>query len=248
MGSGIVARSSHRARIVAVVLSASLVLGLGACTRVDSREPEGELDVDLEYVGDAVRIAVDPSLPLAVVVPGLGRIVGPSGAFSSPGHMVVRGVAAESPEDAVVTTEGPGVDVTFEGTELVSDLTVFFDDPSIGSIVPGDALPLVLHRPDGQPWEARALEFTPDGVPYLVTRDFSPNVLSWIQPPRWLTDSIDNAVNWWAGGTQSRGCDGSGPSWAWVQPTSQMVHLCTISNVDRSSGEVRAELQVQSNR
>ncbi len=240
----------RRRQPIAVATALALVLSLGACTAEPPPEAEdgGIPAPALQYVGDAIRVDVDPAEPLAVAIPGLGRITGPSGAFSESGQIVVRQLAADSPEGSLITADGPGVDVTFESTQLVSPLTVLFDDPAIGAALPGDALPLVLHRPDGSPWEALAVEFTPDGVPFLVTSDFSPNVLSWIQPPSWLTGVTDDVVNWFGGGTKSRGCEGGQPPWSWIASPSAQVHLCVISNTDQASGAVRAELQVQSNR
>lgn len=237
--------------MVASVTTAILVMSLTACIPSDpvSSSGEGEIEApSLEYLGDPIRIAVDPDLPLAVAVPGLGRITGPSGAFSTAGQIVVRQLAADSPEGSFVTAGGPGVDVSFESTQLVSPLTVFFDDPSVVSTVPDGALPLVLHRPDGAPWEARALDYTPDGIPYIVTDDFSPNVLSWIGMPKWVTDIPDNVNNWIVGTTRQRECVGGAPDWASLTTPSYLVHTCIISNTDAASGAVRAEMQVQSNR
>ena len=234
-------------RILASFVAAAMVVGLGACTARPSESGSDGIDLELSDLGEVVRVAVSPDDPLAVAVAGLGRITGPSGAFSSEGELVVHLLDADTPDDSFVTASGPGIDVTFEGTELLSPLTVFFDDPAIDIPEPGGTLPLVLHQPDGSPWEAVALDCTPDGVPYLITDDFSPNLLGSIDIPAFIQGIGEDIQNWFGGGISSRGCEGGGPDWA-SMALSELVHLCTITNVEQGSGAVRAELQIQSNR
>lgn len=235
-------------RVISAIVALALAIGVGACTAKPAEPDAGVVSPELSYVGDAIRANVDPDEPLAIAIPGLGRITGPSGAFSDEGQLVVRLLAAETPADSFVTADGPGIDVTFEGTELLSPLTVFFDDPAVAAAVPGEVLPLVLHRPDGSPWEAIALDYTPDGVPYLITDDFSPNVLGWIDLPAFARDIGDGIATWFGGGITHRGCEGGKPEWAFLTGDQQLAHLCAISNTEQASGAVRAEVQVQSNR
>lgn len=235
-------------RTVGAAVVLSLAIGLGACAAPPPKPDNEPVSADFTYVGSAIRAVVSPDEPLAIAVPGLGRITGPSGAFSAKGELVVRLLSAETPADSFVTAGGPGVDVTFEGTELISPLTVFFDDPAVVGAAPGDSLPLVLHRPDGAPWEAVALDYTPDGVPYIITSDFSPNIFGWIDLPAFARGIGDDISNWVGGGTTPRGCDGGAPSWATVSGNQQLAHLCAISNTETGSGAIRAEVQVQSNR
>ncbi|MEV0130978.1 hypothetical protein AB0H83_21245 [Dactylosporangium sp. NPDC050688] len=66
--------------------------------------------------------------------------------------MVVHGLRSDVADNSFVVVGGKGVDVTFEGTSLSSPVTILFDDPDATRGLPKDALPVVLHKPDGGNW------------------------------------------------------------------------------------------------
>lgn len=198
--------------------------------------------------GDAIVVDVDETHPLAVEIPGLGRITAPSHAFSAPGQILVQPLSSSTGDGAAITTDGPGFDLTLHSTTIVSPLTIYFDDPSIAEGLPAGAIPVVAHLPDGGHWETKEIELTPDGVPYLITEEFSPNLFGWFALPDWLTSLPSKFEQWAMTAYPQRECIGGGPSWASVADESELIHTCLISNTDGASGAVRAEVQIQSNR
>ncbi|GAA1569242.1 hypothetical protein GCM10009827_108790 [Dactylosporangium maewongense] len=95
----------------------------------------------------------------------------------------------------------------------------------------------------GGDWEAKSLSRTADGVPYLSTKEFSPNLLGWIPIPGWVRDLADSFADFATQRTDARPCGGpAAPGWSSVDKRTTLVHLCSIANADR------AEIQVQSNR
>lgn len=239
---------------IALVAGISLLTGCVAQPGPSSSAPSGAEGTatalgapDVAADGESIVVDVDPEQTLAVQVPGLGRLTAPSKAFTSAGQIVVQKLRSQSPADSAVIANGPGIDVIFRGTSLASPVTIYFDDPAIASAIPADAVPVVLHKPDGQPWETREIEYTPDGVPYLVTSDFSPNIFSWIALPQWLLDVPRDVSNWVNGVEEQRPCVGGGPGWAQTTGDSYLTYQCVITNT-ATDGTPRAELQIQNSR
>ena len=232
-------------------LSICVIISL-AVAGCSTPAPSGTKDTILSPLvtenGDAIVIDVDEAHPLAVEIPGLGRITAPSHAFSSDGQIVVQPLKSTTGDGAAITTDGPGFDLDLRGTTIVSPLTIYFDDPAIAEELPLDAIPVVAHLPDGGQWETKEIELTPDGVPYLITDEFSPNLFGWFALPDWLTSIPGKFEQWAMTAYPQRECVGGGPSWASVLDTTDLIHTCLISNVDAASGAIRAEVQIQSNR
>ncbi|MEU5908448.1 hypothetical protein ABZ780_29260 [Micromonospora sp. NPDC047467] len=235
----------------ALAMAACLVLLAPAagCSKKDKGEavePQPSSDLPSPTVrteGDAIVVAVAPDRPLAVAVPGLGHLTAPSGAFATAGKVVVHRLRSDNPDGSLVVVGGMGVDVAFEGTSLASPITILFDDPGAMRQLPKAALPVVLHKPDGGGWEAKSVSRTADGVPYISTKDFSPNLFGWIPVPDWVRELADSFADFTTQRTDARPCSGlSAPSWSSIDKRTTMVHLCAIANADR------AEIQVQSNR
>lgn len=239
-------RLATPALFIALVL---LATSLTACTAMKQPEnADGVLDPIVSNVGDAIVIDVDPSSTLAVAVPGLGRITAPSQAFSTAGQIVIQPLNSRTGEGAAITTDGPGFDLSLRDTTIVSPLTIYFDDPAIAQSLPPGAIPVVAHMPDGGQWEAKKIELTAEGVPYLITDEFSPNLFGWFPLPDWLTSLPARFEQWATTSYPQRECVGGGPDWASVADSTDLVHTCLISNTDSVSGAVRAEVQIQSNR
>lgn len=227
----------------------TVALVVTGCTApTPSAMEESILNPITTEVGDAIVIDVEVDNPLAVEIPGLGRITAPSRAFSADGQIVVQPLNSETGVGAMITTDGPGFDLTLSGTTIVSPLTIYFDDPAIAQKLPSGAIPIVAHLPDGGDWEAKEIEFTPDGVPYIITDEFSENLFGWFELPDWLTTLPEQFDQWSRTAYPQRECIGGGPSWANVSSTPDLVHTCLISNRDAATGAVRAEVQIQSNR
>ena len=74
-----------------------------------------------------VTVAVSPSRPLQVTVPGVATVTGPRGAFRGRGKVTVRPVQAQLPFGNSLTAAGTGIDVTFSGVTLSRALTISFD-------------------------------------------------------------------------------------------------------------------------
>ncbi|WP_199515969.1 hypothetical protein [Nucisporomicrobium flavum] len=201
-----------------------------------AREPSVRTD------GEAITVAVAPDRPLLVAVPGVGHLNAKSGSFTAAGRIVVRTLAAEQAPDSAVLLGGVGVDVSFDQTALRAPITVRFDDPATRNRVPRDAVPIVMHKPAGGDWEVKRLSRAADGVPYLSTDEFSPNLLGWIPIPDWVRELGDSLADMATQRTDARLCAGGAPDWSRVDRGTTQVHLCSITNRDR------AELQVQSNR
>ena len=238
---------------IAAVVALVLVSG-SSCTGDDPRkaqpgpvegvEPAPNVNAD----GEPITVDVAPDQPLAVAVAGLGRLVAPSGAFTSSGRIVVRKLRSDTPDGSFVVADGPGIDVSIQGTQVASPITILFDDPATAKLLPKNALPVVLHKPDGGQWEAKPVSFTPDGVPYLMTTEFSPNLFGWIPIPDWIRNIGDSLADYATQRTDPRGCANNAPNWSSVDKRTTLVHLCTITNVEPGSGVPRTEIQVQSNR
>lgn len=224
-------------------------LAVAGCTATAPPKTEvSVLDPIVTNGGQAIVVDVDEARPFAVEIPGLGRITAPSHAFSSDGKIVVQPLKSKTGGSAKITTNGPGFDLKLRGTKIVSPLTIYFDDPAIAKDLPPGAIPVVAHLPDGGKWETKEIQLTPDGVPYLITDKFSPNLFGWLKLPDWLTSIPSKFQQWAMTSYPARECVGGGPSWASVSDTTDIVHTCLISNVDSASGAVRAEVQLQSNR
>jgi hypothetical protein len=220
----------------------------GCSAPAPSKTEDAILNPIVTDSGDAIVVDVDEAHPLAVEVAGLGRITAPSHAFSSVGQIVVQPLKSKTGDGAAITTDGPGFDLSLRGTTIVSPLTIYFDDPAIAKELPSGAIPVVAHLPTGGHWETKQIELTPDGVPYLITDEFSPNLFGWFALPDWLTSLPAKFDQWATTSYPQRECVGGGPSWATVSDLSDLIHTCLISNTDASSGAVRAEVQIQSNR
>ena len=231
-----------------IVTSVMLLAATAACTgkKQDGTvhpEPTAGLEtLTVHKNGEAIVVAVAPDQPLAVAVPGLGHLTAPSGAFTSAGRMVVHSLRSDTAGNSFVVG-GNGVDVTFEDTSLSSPVTILFDDPDVTRGLPKDALPVVLHKPDGGDWETKTVSRTAEGVPYLSTKDFSPNLFGWIPIPNWVRELADSFADFTTQRTDARPCGGpAAPGWSSVDKRTTLVHLCSITNTNR------AEIQVQSNR
>jgi len=70
-----------------------------------------------------VTVAVSPSRPLQVTVPGVATVRGPRGAFRGRGTVTVRPVRAPLPFRGSLVAAGTGIDVTFSGVMLARPLT-----------------------------------------------------------------------------------------------------------------------------
>ncbi|GAB3841590.1 hypothetical protein [Dactylosporangium cerinum] len=230
----------------AIIACCAVLASASGCTTKQANESQPGSDLPTPTVqakGDAIVVAVAPDQPIAVAVPGLGHLTAPAGTFSAPGKLIARRLQSDSQDGSLVVVGGSGVDVAFEGTSLVSPITVLFDDPAATRDLPKDALPVVLHKPDGGDWEAKLLSRTADGVPYISTREFSPNLLGWIPIPGWIRNLADSFADFTTQRTDARPCGGpAAPGWSSVDKRTTLVHLCSITNADR------AEIQVQSNR
>lgn len=202
---------------------------------------------DIRRDGRPIVVDVDHSHTLATEIPGLGRLTAPSGAFRTSGQIVIQKLHSQSPANSPIEADGPGIDVTFRGTSLASPLTIYFDDPAVAKAIPSGAVPVVLHKPDGRAWETREISYTSDGVPYLITSDFSPNIFSWIQLPQWMRDLPHSVSDWVSGSATQRPCVGGGPAWAQTTSSSYLIYECVITNT-ASDGTPRAELQIQNSR
>ncbi|MDG6110529.1 hypothetical protein Daura_30305 [Dactylosporangium aurantiacum] len=202
-------------------------------------------DPTVRAVGDPIEVPVAPEQPFSVVVPDVGHLTAPAGAFASAGKVVLRRLAADAPDGSLVELGGTGVDVSFSGTSLRSPITITFDDPASGGRLPAGALPVMLHQASGGGWETRVAA---GGPPQLVTTDFSPNLFGWIRMPDWVKGIGDSIADYATQRTDPRACPGGAPKWSSVNNKTTLVHLCAVTNTDASSKAVRAELQVQSNR
>jgi hypothetical protein len=219
--------------------------GAAQVTATATGAPEDVPNPTVRAIDDLIEVPVAPDQAFSASVPAVGHLTAPAGAFASTGKVVLRRLAADAPAGSLVELGGTGVDVSFSGTALKSPITITFDDPATRGRLPAGALPVVLHRPNGGSWEARA---TVGGPPQLVTTDFSPNLFGWIKMPGWVKGIGDSIADYATQRTDPRPCPGSAPKWSSVSNKTTLVHLCAITNTDPSSKAVRAELQVQSNR
>lgn len=77
---------------------------------------------------------------------------------------------------------------------------------------------------------------------------FSPNIPAWIDPKAWMRVLGNGMAALFGGRTTPNPCRGGGPPWATLANQSDEVHTCLVSDKDGSSGAIRAEAQIQSNR
>jgi hypothetical protein len=200
-------------------------------------------------VGEPIKVSVTSDQVFRAQVPGLGHLTAPAGAFRSVGSVAIQRLTTEATTGSLVVLDGAGVDVSFAGTVLMAPVTVTFDDPAILNRQPAGSMPVVLHKPNGGPWEARtAMPKTAGGPPQLVTADFSPNLFGWIPLPNWVTTVGDSVADWATQRNDPRPCKNNAPRWSRIHRKTTLVHLCSITATDRASKALRAELQVQSNR
>lgn len=246
-----------RTRVVAAavaVLTLVSAIGCGSDDEAPTYEvtstPQAAVDLvppSIEPVGEPVAHDVVPGQALTVSVPMVGRIEAEPGAFSGPGRIIVQTVQAVSPPESFVLATKRGIDVTLEGTALVSPVKIVFDDPE-ALVSVSDTIPVALHKPRNGPWETMAVSLTEDGLPYLMVNGFSGYILGFIPIPEWITGALDSIADYATQRTDPRACPGGAPQWSSLRNDTTLVHLCAITNVDAASGAPRAEIQVQSNR
>ncbi|HCT75252.1 MAG TPA: hypothetical protein DGT23_01380 [Micromonosporaceae bacterium] len=232
--------------------TACLVLS-AACTSSDPRPQDPLLAVNIPQPsiisrGDIFTADVAPDRQLDLHVPGFGHVTGPAGTVASAGKIRVTTLRSDTPSSDLMVVGGLGLDVTFQDTSLVAPLTIAFDDPAVSGLLPRNALPVVLHKPDRSDWEVKALSMAAGNVPVLRTQDFSANLFGWIPVPDWVREIGDSFADAAAQRTDARACAGDAPPWSSFDKRTTLVHLCSITNVDQATSTLRAELQVQSNR
>src|SRR5688572_22884085 len=151
-------------RALVVLVVTILAGGLGAaCTRDSGEAPTGDDEIPQPTVsarGDAISVRVAPTEPVNVPIPGVGHVTGAPGAFATAGTMLISRLGSNEPTNDILVTSSVGLDVRFEGTSLVKPLTIVFDDTEAMRLVPPDAAPIVLHRPQAGAWEVRPLART----------------------------------------------------------------------------------------
>jgi len=216
-------------------------------TQTAEPQPDDIIPPRIEPVGEPATYDIVPEQGLIVVVPLVGRIEAEPGAFSAPGRITVQTVQAESPPESFVRATRTGIEVTLDGTTVVSPVRIVFDDPDALASVAG-AIPVALHQADNGPWEAMAVSLTEDRLPYLMVNGFSLYILGVIPIPDWVVSVADSIADYATQRTDPRPCAGNAPTWSSLNKGTTLVHLCAITNVDAASGAPRAEIQVQSNR
>jgi hypothetical protein len=191
-----------------------------------------------------VTVAVSQARALRVTVPGVATVTGQRGAFRGRGKITVRPVRARLPFGNSLAAAGTGIDVTFSGVTLSRPLTIAFD--ITGKRKPGDVA-VIAHQLPGGGWDlARA---TAAGTQMTVrASSFSPHLPAWLHPDAWLRWLGDRLASLIGGRTPPIKCAGGGPAWARLSKQTREVHTCLVPNVDAASHDMRAEVQIKSNR
>jgi hypothetical protein len=192
----------------------------------------------------SVTIAVSPSRPLRVTIPGVATVTGPAGSFRGHGTVTVAPVHVPLPYGGSLAAAGTGIDVRFSGVTLSRPLTITFDVTGR----PGRRdVPVVAHRlPDGR-WSL-AVAGVHAGRMTVRAQTFSAHMPAWLNPGAWMGWLGNRLASLVGGRTPPINCPGGGPAWASVSKQTDEAHSCLIPNVDQASHATRAEVQIKSNR
>jgi hypothetical protein len=193
-----------------------------------------------------VTALVSPADPLEVTLPGVGLISAPVGTFDTAGSLTATVATTSPPEVVGVTLAGPGVDVTFTGTQPTGPLQLTLTE--VGPPPSPEDIPVTLHQRHDGTWETLPAELGTNGDIVLSTGDFSPHLPGWLNPLNWLRSATDSAVDAMLSRTDAPPCAGGGPGFARLEPATTLVHSCLTSNTDPATGRVRAEVQLTPNR
>jgi len=237
---------TERLRAAAAALVIVMIGGAAGCaSRADSGgadQPGPDPYATVQPTGEVVTVHVSPSTALSVRIPGIGRISGPSGAFSRAGTITIRGQRAAFAARTGLRPAGPGIGVWFHGTALRKPLSLTFD---VGARPGPQAVPVIVHHADNGSWDVRAASLVA-GHLTVATSSFSVNIPSWANPLHWW-DSLASMIASGVGGrTAPLTCSGA-PGWFHLSGvSSDLVHVCAKTN--HASGQEVAEVQIKSNR
>lgn len=218
-----------------VPLLVTLMLPAVACNGGGSDRDENPTVTEVE---------VTPTTAIDVRVDGVS-LVGTPGSVTGTGTMRVERRGTTTPLSDLYADEVSGVDVTFEGAQLVKPLTVIFDAPP--GARPDEAVPVVVHQKAEGEWEMVPAEVNAAGQFLLRTRSFSFRAPAWLDPRKLIVSIFDSASDALIGRTDPDTCDTSKPSWATMTKKTTLVHPCLLANTAKSGAE-RAEVKVKSNR
>jgi len=186
---------------------------------------------------------VDPSQPVDIDIPGVGRLTGDSGSVETTGEIVVSPVEASATLESLKIEEPLGVDISVSGTKLLKNLTLEFHSRRA---TPPGKVPVVLHKNHAGEYDiespaSRGNTFS------IATNSFSPRVFGFIDIQDLAGKIVDfieqDIASGIAGRTSPLTCSG-GPKWLdFDRGYSSLVHVCATG----ASGG-RGEIQIKSNR
>jgi hypothetical protein len=225
----------RRLQSLAVVVSALVSTGATACG-IGGTAPG--------HAVSSLHIKVSSSQALHVTLPEVATLTAPTGSFRGDGQITITEGRAALPFASSLTPAGNGIDVTFSGVTLVRPITITFDVAAKPR--PGD-IPIVAHQLADGSWELTRASL--NGTTMTVsTQQFSLHVPAWLDPAAWLQWLGNRLASLIGGRTAPINCPGGAPAWATMSKPTDEVHTCLVSNIDPSTKEVRAELQIKSNR
>lgn len=220
-----------RTRLLRLVSALSCVaLVLSGCT------------ADKNPVVKTVKVQVTGDRPVAVDVPGVGRIDARAGALTGQGTMEVSAVKGDFAGEAL-TSAGLGLEVAFDGVTQVAPMTVTFTSPQRAG---SDLLPVDAHQQADGTWELTPVTTLDDGSWQVQASSFSLHMPGWFNPSKWFKPVLDWMSGAAFGTTDPLACDNA-PNWGSVSNTTVVVHTCAQSNPDKD-GSDRLEVKIKSNR
>jgi hypothetical protein len=194
---------------------------------------------DVVRAGRSITRTVTPKRRFHIRIPGVGSLVGPRGAVTRRGKLVITPYRAAFGNGLVAA--GLGVDVKLKGARLRKRLTL------TQRVQPGEpgSIPVVAHRGGNGDWDLKSGRLIRGKHIRVVTRRFSFQFPAWFNPGawfRWLGDRIAASVG---GRTSPLSCPAA-PDWFSIDKKTTNVHACAEANND--TGGERAQVRIKANR